>query len=57
MSITAARLQAEVSADTKAFDSGMSHADQRIQQAPGKWAEYRQIAGKIDRRLARLTGR
>jgi hypothetical protein len=38
VSITAARLQAEVGADTKQFDSGMSHADQRIQQAPSKWA-------------------
>lgn len=38
MSITAARLQAEVGADTKGFDSGMAHADRTIKAAPGKWA-------------------
>ena len=38
MSITAARLQAEVGADTKGFDSGMAHADRTIKSAPGKWA-------------------
>jgi len=38
VSITAARLQAEVGADTKGFDSGMAHADRTIKSAPGKWA-------------------
>ena len=38
MSITAARLQAEVGADTSGFDRGMAHADSTIRKAPGKWS-------------------
>ena len=38
MSITAAKIQAEVGADTGGFDRGMAHADSTIRKAPGKWA-------------------
>jgi len=47
VSITAARLQAEVGADTKGFDKGMAHADSVVQKAPSKWGTALKVGAGV----------
>jgi hypothetical protein len=47
VSITAAKLQAEVGADTKGFDAGMKHADQTVAAAPSKWGKALKVGGGL----------
>jgi hypothetical protein len=47
MSITAARLQAEVGADTTGFDAGMKHADQTVASAPSKWGRALKVGAGV----------
>jgi hypothetical protein len=47
VSITAARLQAEVGADTTGFDAGMKHADQTVASAPSKWGRALKVGAGV----------
>lgn len=52
MAITAARLQAEVGAETKDFDKGFAHADKTVAAAPAKWGKALKVGAGLGLGLA-----